>query len=445
MAVAFRCWLGVLCVLIFALGSLASASQASVPDGTWEGAAPAPTKRTEVTAAALEGKIYLLGGFSEPRLGNLLTYTVTTAVEVYDPVTDRWMTAAPLPVGLHHAAAAVIGDRLFVVGGFTPTIFSAWHPVATVYEYRQASDRWMERAPMPTARGALAVAVHSGKLYAIGGYGEDSNASAVEVYDPIADAWTAGAPLPTPRDHLAAATVDDRIYGIGGRVNRDYGRNLAITEAYNPVADRWTRVADLPTPRSGITAAVLHGAIFVLGGEAPQGTFQTNEAYWPETDTWHTRPPLPTGRHGLGSAVVNNRLYVLSGGPTPGGSYSNANEVFVPEGKASGPASPIRTPLQQIGTIMALLAAFQDAKVLPPEGSRDADRLIRALIQFQAGFIKSDHPAVQEWLTAALTARFGPNAASEISRFREDGWTSQALEAIVDYADQHAVWERAGV
>ena len=40
--------------------------------------------------------------------------------------------------------------------------------------------------------------------------------------------------------------------------------------------------------------------------------------------------PMPTARHGLGSAVVNGRLYAISGGPTPGGSFSQVNEVFTP-------------------------------------------------------------------------------------------------------------------
>jgi hypothetical protein len=39
---------------------------------------------------------------------------------------------------------------------------------------------------------------------------------------------------------------------------------------------------------------------------------------------------MPTARHGLGAAVVGGRLYVISGGPTPGGSASDVNEIFIP-------------------------------------------------------------------------------------------------------------------
>jgi hypothetical protein len=68
----------------------------------------------------------------------------------------------------------------------------------------------------------------------------------------------------------------------------------------------------------------------VFGGEGGAGTFRENEAYDPARDTWQTMMLLPTGRHGLGSAVVQGRIHVISGGPTPGGSFSDLNEVFTP-------------------------------------------------------------------------------------------------------------------
>lgn len=435
-----------LTVMVALLSAPAVLGQDSPPGmGTWSTLAPAPTKRTEVIAATVGGKIYVLGGFSQPSLSTLKNLTVSDTVEEYDPSTDRWTTKAPLPIGLHHAGAAVVGTRLYLIGGFTTSLLSVWHPVASVYEYQPEADSWKERAPMPTPRGALAVAEFNGKLFAIGGYDGTGNSGAVEVYDPTGNTWTTRAFLPTPRDHLATAAVGARIYAIGGRLNRDYARNLAITEAYDPQTDRWTRVADLPTPRSGITAGVIRGIIYVLGGEAPEGTFRTNEAYAPDTGQWRAMAPMPTGRHGLGSAVVSGRLYVISGGPTPGGSYSNANEAFTPPSGQAGGLRSSRTSPQQVGTIMALLAAFQDAGVLPPESSPEANRLIKALIQFQAAFMKSSHPAVRQFLAAALTAKLGDRAPVVAEAFATKGWSSESLEAVVDYAASLPVWEQSGL
>lgn len=171
---------------------------------------------------------------------------------------------------------------------------------------------------------------HEGKLYAIGGYDRKANSSAVEVYDPARDSWTTAAPLPTPRDHLATATVAGKIYAIGGRVDGDYSRNLATVERYDPAIDWWMRDVDLPTARSGITAAVLEGKLYVMGGEGAVGTYQENEAYDPVRGAWQRMAPMPTARHGLGSAAVQGRIYVITGGPTPGGSFSDLNEIFTP-------------------------------------------------------------------------------------------------------------------
>ena len=301
------------------------------PDhGVWRTAAPAPTKRTEVAAATLNDKIFVVGGFEQPGLGNLLNFAITPALEAYDVSTDRWTSGAPMPVGLHHVGIGVAGGKLFVIGGYKQSVFSVWQPVATVYAYDPATDAWSERAPMPTPRGALAVTEHDGKLYAIGGYDRKANNAAVEVYDPERNTWAERAPLPTPRDHLAAATVSGKVYAIGGRLNGDYGRNLSVTEVYDPVTDRWSRAADLPTARSGITASEVGGRVYVFGGEGEEGTFRENEAYDPARDAWQAMAPMPSGRHGLGSAVVDGRIHVISGGPKPGGSFSDLHEVFTP-------------------------------------------------------------------------------------------------------------------
>ena len=321
-------FLAALCLLALPLST-----QSIEPEsdrGVWRTAAPAPTKRTEVAVVTLRDKIYVVGGFEQPGFSNLMNLAITASVEEYDPSTDRWTTKTSMPVGLHHVGIAVTGGRLYVIGGYKQSGLGIWQPAATVYAYDSATDTWFERAPMPTSRGALSVTEHEGKLYAIGGYDREANSAAVEVYDPVSNTWASRASLPTPRDHLAAATVAGKVYAIGGRLNGDYQRNLSVTEVYDPAIDHWARAADLPTARSGITASVVGDRVYVFGGEGSDGTFRENEAYDPARDTWQTMTPMPTGRHGLGSAVVHGRIHVISGGPTPGGSFSNLNEVFIP-------------------------------------------------------------------------------------------------------------------
>ena len=311
------------------------AQESTQTPGRWETHAPAIIKRTEVAAAAIGNKIYLVGGFRElSRFETFLnpffnrpTVIATDAVEEYHTSLNRWRLRAPLPIAVHHASAASVGNRLYVVGGLIQ-----WPPgrTAKVFAYDPGTNSWSERTPMPTPRGALGLAEYNGKLFAIGGIGTNGNSAAVEMYDPVTDTWMPRTPLPTPRDHLAVATSNQRIYTIGGRMSGDFTRNLTIVEAYDPVADRWEQVADLPTPRSGMAAGTIDRIIYVLGGESSQTTFDLNQAYVPDTNHWEKRPPLPTSRHGLGVVSVQGRLYVLSGGPAPGATYTNVNEVFIP-------------------------------------------------------------------------------------------------------------------
>lgn len=92
---------------------------------------------------------------------------------------------------------------------------------------------------------------------------------------------------------------------------------------------------------------------------------------------------------------------------------------------------------------MAVLAMLQDADVLPPEGTPEANRVIKVVIQFQSVLIKSHDPAVQAFLSQALTAQGGSPANETLSRFRSSGWTSEVLEALNEQWDTTAIDQRA--
>lgn len=95
------------------------------------------------------------------------------------------------------------------------------------------------------------------------------------------------------------------------------------------------------------------------------------------------------------------------------------------------------TSRQPIGASMAVLAMLQDADVLPPEGTPEANRVIKVVIQFQSVFMKSDDPDVQAFLSRALAAKGGTSGDGGLSRFHSIGWTSDVLEAL----DEH--WSAA--
>ena len=281
--------------------------------GRWLTKAPIPTGRSEVAVAEVNGKIYVLGGFSSR--GQQIN-------EEYDPATDKWRSRAQLPVPLNHAGAVGYNGKLYMIGGYLDN----GRAVASTYEYNPATDEWRTLAPMPTQRGALGVTLLDGKIYAVGGR-NDADVTANEVYDPTTNTWTKLAPMPTARDHLGVAALGGKIYAVGGRFD-SFTRNTGVNEAYDPKSNRWETRAPMPTPRSGIAAVVLEGHMLVFGGEEAAGTFEENEAYSPTSNSWVALAPMPTPRHGIGAAVLNNIVYIPSGGPTPGGSQTEKHEAF---------------------------------------------------------------------------------------------------------------------
>lgn len=81
---------------------------------------------------------------------------------------------------------------------------------------------------------------------------------------------------------------------------------------------------------------------------------------------------------------------------------------------------------------MTLLAVLEQAQVLPPEGTREADHIIKSVIQFQSVFASSTDPSVQDFVRRAVTRKHGEQATDVLAQFRSRGWTPEVLEALAD-------------
>jgi hypothetical protein len=93
-------------------------------------------------------------------------------------------------------------------------------------------------------------------------------------------------------------------------------------------------------------------------------------------------------------------------------------------------AMEVRAPASHVGAAMALLATLQDSDVLPPEGTPEANRIVKSVIQGQSLFMKSSDPSVRAFFDRALQRKLNVHAPEAGRRFREEGWTSETLEAL---------------
>ena len=107
-------------------------------------------------------------------------------------------------------------------------------PSASVNRYDPAADTWTSVAPLPTARARLACAVVGGRIYAVGGGTSSTGMNTLEIYDPDADAWTEAGRMPTPRHGLEAVTIDDSIWTIAGASRAGGNETSAAVEVFRP-------------------------------------------------------------------------------------------------------------------------------------------------------------------------------------------------------------------
>lgn len=271
--------------------------------------------------AALNGEVYVLGGFS-PDAGS--------SVQAYDPENDGWRDVADFPAVFHHPNVAVVGDMLYVAGFHEGS--SLRNGDGRTFAYDPETDEWSPRASMPvgTDRGASCVAPLDDAIYVFGG-ASDATMPDASVYDTVADAWTVLPPMPSLREHCIAAGIDGKIYIVSGRANSIQGIELE-SWVYDPATQTYDERQAMPTPRAGAAGAVLGGRIFAFGGEGnaddPDGVFHEIEVYDPASDSWEELPDMTIPRHGYGAATLGDRIYLAGGATAQGFAASDFFTVF---------------------------------------------------------------------------------------------------------------------
>lgn len=314
---------------LFAAFALSTAA-VPIPAAEWAPAAPMPTARQEIYAAAAGEHVYVPGGI-------LRDGGFTAAFERYDAGTDAWVSLAPLPHARHHVTPAVAGGKVYAIGGFSGA-YPDWVMHGDVFVYDPERDAWSAGPPMPHPQAEHVVAVIGSRIHVIGGrvpgsagadhFFEHVDTPAHQVLDVATGTWGTAHPAPTARNSAAAAVVDGRIYVAGGRqvVTLPNGnriqRNVPDLEVYDPATDTWESRAPMPQAQGGLAAAALDGRLYVFGGEQwtpKQKVFGNAWVYDPNTDRWHGLPPLPTPRHGLAAAAAAGRIFVIGGATTAGG------------------------------------------------------------------------------------------------------------------------------
>jgi len=213
----------------------------------WTEKADMLTARKAHSTSAVNGKIYVFGGFDS-------TGGIVSAVDAYDPATDRWTRMANMLIPKADVSTCAVSGMIYAIGGRSS---GNWFH-STVEEYDPVTGKWRKRADMPTARGGLSTSVVNGKIYAIDGWDAGfAWLSEVVEYDPGTDIWRIRSNMPVVRGTPSSSVVDERIYVVSD----------AAVEEYDPATDRWKRKADMLTPRFWSSTSAVAGRIYAIGGQ----------------------------------------------------------------------------------------------------------------------------------------------------------------------------------
>ncbi len=303
-----------------------SVPTAAPPSAVWLPARDMPSARAGVALVADGSGVYAIGGEDS---SGVLSDTLR-----YDSELITWQRMAEKPTPVRDAGAVAIGGEFLVPGGCD--VSGRATDAVEIYDPR--TDSWESAAPLPAPACGFALVEFGGRAYLFGGRPSAGAATALDSawrYEPDADQWESLSRLPLPRTDLGAVTVGDRIHLLGGLDAR--GRPQTSHWVFSPreESDPWRTEGGppLPEPRAGLVAASLVRNVYVVGGgwdralEEPTILWQVDvaDAEWQP----FSAPRGPAPQRGLGLATFQGQWLYIAGGEAQGRQLDQAQSIRV--------------------------------------------------------------------------------------------------------------------
>jgi len=128
----------------------------------WTQLANGPMRLKQHCGEIVDDTMYLISGQQD-------AVDFGTGVVKYDLITQTWdiASAAPIPLGVNRAASVVHAGRIYVVGGMVAGVSST----TAIQVYDPASNTWHHTFPLPAPRSRHGAVVVGDVLYVVGGFG----------------------------------------------------------------------------------------------------------------------------------------------------------------------------------------------------------------------------------------------------------------------------------
>jgi hypothetical protein len=242
--------------------------------------------------------LVVFGGFIN-NFANVTNHTYALDVTVPGRLWRR-MDDIPLPIGITHAATALVGTKAYVCGGYSA--YPAQHiPFCFVYDHSSAPGRpgrqqWTRMARLPgggSAGGGMIYDSIQDSLYYAGGRRSFYSNGEVTIdsastwkYSFQQSTWVASTPVPYKANHLSSVThIDYTMGGIerhffmgGQKLLNESGGNLAFLYEFIPSDESWVQLSSMPMARGHFTASTrsVGCGFLIAGGSVNSATRQKN-------------------------------------------------------------------------------------------------------------------------------------------------------------------------
>ena len=187
---------------------------------------PMHTPRSFSTAVCFNNHVIVVGGLNDQES--------TTSVELLDVEARRWHTAKILPNPRNELKSTVIGNTLYLMGGYDHTGYTK---VVHKVDLNELVTKAVSKEAKPTLWQAISDTPlkHSsplsvgGSLLAVGGYDDCVNpSSSIHLYQPKNRKWVKVGDLPTAHCSCACSVLPSGEVIVAGGWDRGYAYTNAI-------------------------------------------------------------------------------------------------------------------------------------------------------------------------------------------------------------------------
>lgn len=151
------------------IDTIADVAAYDISSNSWKFVSPLPIPLNHANTAVVNDKIYSLGG-----LTNGTSWVATPRCFEFDPKANAWTELAPMPADQARGSSAmgVHDGRIILAGGMrslTPSPGGLQDSVTTVTMYDPSCGNWTKMPDLPAPRDHVGGAIIGDKMFILGG------------------------------------------------------------------------------------------------------------------------------------------------------------------------------------------------------------------------------------------------------------------------------------